>query len=511
MPIQVNASGLANAKSLIRQNKVDYESDWAFGADDGNSLLGTAGDNWSEYAKWHLAVDGDESENTKDHWKYPFGKNDKVYRRGVIAAKSRAAQQNASNIVAAADMLLEMIDSKQQQAAKGLIQRGLNMLDLLFHKSSPAVDVEDTTLPNDSPIAAVAANRKSGFVVFKDALTGEARWFAWVTNKWEDRDQQIITDSAHREFEGWLDQNPQYAPELWVWHTPGTARKNRADWWLYTHGFFLYSGVLSPEEAAAYNDEENIKALDTNDDVGMSHGFYVLKYDSNRRHILRYRTFEVSELPRDRAANPFTNFQAILKEAKSMFDNPVKREYLVKRLGAEKVAELEADTEGAEKALQSLGVSMKEFEADIAKEDAARFEERVAAAVTKTVEARTKAIADQIIAAMNPEGLQTIILGIQEKLAAHDTMLKQISVLEEAVEHLKETEDARIAEVIAPTSPFQWGSKSVQSVTNPDNDDGAVDIDKLPSDLRNDAKQIKSQQDTSWMRNAFSLAPPTGA
>lgn len=106
----VNTVGVNNAKALIRDGKVDLDSDWSFTADDGNAILGD--NNWAEYEKWFLCIDTEENEETKARYKYPYGKNDKVYRSGIIAAKQRSAQQKDDNIFKVADELLKMIEEK---------------------------------------------------------------------------------------------------------------------------------------------------------------------------------------------------------------------------------------------------------------------------------------------------------------------------------------------------------------------------------------------------------------
>lgn len=106
---RVNSDGVSHAKSLIRAGKVDMDSNWEFSADGGNKLLGE-NENWDNYAKWFLAVDTSANEKTKERYKFPYGKDGKVFRRGVIAAKQRAAQQGYQNIAEAADELLQIID-----------------------------------------------------------------------------------------------------------------------------------------------------------------------------------------------------------------------------------------------------------------------------------------------------------------------------------------------------------------------------------------------------------------
>lgn len=109
--ISVNTVGVENANSLIEAGKIDAESDWSFSADDGNAILGDPAD-WAAYRKWFLATDTDQEEETKAFYKYPFGKEGKVYRKGVIAAKSRAAAEGDDSVSSAADTLLKKIDEK---------------------------------------------------------------------------------------------------------------------------------------------------------------------------------------------------------------------------------------------------------------------------------------------------------------------------------------------------------------------------------------------------------------
>jgi HK97 family phage prohead protease len=115
MPVQLNGAGRAQAGGLIRQGKVDRTSSWSFTAADGNALLGDP-PNWGRYSKWFLGKEPGADPKSKAAWKYPYGKNGKVYRRAVIAIKSRAAQQNATAIASAADRLLQAIDRNQEDA-----------------------------------------------------------------------------------------------------------------------------------------------------------------------------------------------------------------------------------------------------------------------------------------------------------------------------------------------------------------------------------------------------------
>jgi HK97 family phage prohead protease len=106
----LNLAGESHAHSLIAAGKVDRTSSWSFSKEDGDALLGKGGDDWETYGKFHLGIDRAATEKTKGRYKYPVGKDGKVYRSGVIAAKSRAGQQGDGAIEKAADSLLQKID-----------------------------------------------------------------------------------------------------------------------------------------------------------------------------------------------------------------------------------------------------------------------------------------------------------------------------------------------------------------------------------------------------------------
>ena len=107
----LNSSGAAHARALISSGHVDASSDWSFSAEDGNALLGPNSDDWANYGKWFMGVDASADPNTKDHYKYPFGKNGKVYRSAMAAIRQRASQQNDDSIFAAAGSMMDMMDA----------------------------------------------------------------------------------------------------------------------------------------------------------------------------------------------------------------------------------------------------------------------------------------------------------------------------------------------------------------------------------------------------------------
>jgi hypothetical protein len=64
-----------------------------------------------QFGEWHLAIDTDASEGTKDRFGFPYGDFHRVHRSALIAAKSRAAQNGHDAVASAADDLLERLDA----------------------------------------------------------------------------------------------------------------------------------------------------------------------------------------------------------------------------------------------------------------------------------------------------------------------------------------------------------------------------------------------------------------
>lgn len=115
MAIKLNAAGEKNARARIAAGDYDAKAKWDITPADTNAMLGENGDDWTEYAKWFLAVDDAAGDDTKAHYKYPFGKGGKVYRSGLIAIRSRAAQQKETDVFDAAGKLIEDIDAKEDK------------------------------------------------------------------------------------------------------------------------------------------------------------------------------------------------------------------------------------------------------------------------------------------------------------------------------------------------------------------------------------------------------------
>jgi creatinine amidohydrolase/Fe(II)-dependent formamide hydrolase-like protein len=109
--MKVNNEALEKAKQLIDEGKFRINTPWRDAQPSEkaeNRYIDQHG--LKEYSAWYLALDPAAGEDSKDHYKFPFGDFNAVHRTGLVAAKQRAAQNHEEGVVAAADELLDLFD-----------------------------------------------------------------------------------------------------------------------------------------------------------------------------------------------------------------------------------------------------------------------------------------------------------------------------------------------------------------------------------------------------------------
>jgi hypothetical protein len=114
MAVKLNSSGYDHARSLIESGHavLDERDDWSEhrpSAQQENYLIAERG--FVEYRKWFLGIDDTERENTKEHYKFPYGDFRDVHRCAVLSAESRAGQYKHVDIELAAAHLHGMLDA----------------------------------------------------------------------------------------------------------------------------------------------------------------------------------------------------------------------------------------------------------------------------------------------------------------------------------------------------------------------------------------------------------------
>jgi hypothetical protein len=113
MAVKLNQRGYDYAKELVAEDRVviDERDDWSEhqpSADEENAFIEEHG--WREYGKWHLGVDDEKDEETKAHWKFPYGDFSAVHRCAILAAESRAGQRKYADIELAVAHLHGMLE-----------------------------------------------------------------------------------------------------------------------------------------------------------------------------------------------------------------------------------------------------------------------------------------------------------------------------------------------------------------------------------------------------------------
>src|SRR5713101_9969956 len=114
MAVKLNRTAYAYAQELVRAGKVvaddrDAWSEHQPSTAEENEFIRQHG--FAEYAKWHLGVDGDEDEQSKRRYKFPYGDFAKVHRCAVLTAESRAGQYKHHDVQETAAHLHGMIEA----------------------------------------------------------------------------------------------------------------------------------------------------------------------------------------------------------------------------------------------------------------------------------------------------------------------------------------------------------------------------------------------------------------
>jgi hypothetical protein len=303
-----------------------------------------------------LFVEPGEKRDGKRHLPYreASGKVDVAHLRNAISRLSQTATGQ--------DWLTPELRKRLQARArkiladtqKSLFARMADVFKSLLGIDGEPDDFEDMAATMDKEAegeSIVGPTAEAPFTVWK-SNDGTWRWLAIFTNRYRDKDNppEILTEAAHRDFEKAIDSGEWPMPELWPWHVP--YRIGVADGVAYDDcGFMLATGT--------FDDAEVGQRLAKQPNLGVSHGMptkEIRRDEDDSSLIVRYRTREISPLPMDVAANPYTGFMPL--EGKTMALSGEKAKWLRGILGDGRMVDLEAMVEGKSK--ETEGVEFKE-------------------------------------------------------------------------------------------------------------------------------------------------------
>lgn len=330
-----------------------------------------------------------------------------------------------------------------------------------------------TSFPRDRIIAAMKGSVEDDLSFTRDNLImrrskdgGEYYLMCIFTNRYRDRDVhsaphkggEILSGDAHAKYMSILDANPDMAPQLWSLHIPGTERKNRAHWWDYDGHFCYAEFKLDTEEASG------ISAFVKEYTPGLSHGFFVLKYDEKEAVIEEYFTYEISILPLEWAANQWTTIEMTRKELEMKL-SPERRAALVKLHGEDFVKGIETKGDSMLKLLQDLDVEMKSFQPEKETEPAA--EKKVEKTASAEVSEDSPVTQAEVVAAMETlhKAVGADIAELSKNIEKLYDVVKELSAdVYERITELSTSDTDRLAAkaAAAPISIIaNWMPKSV--------------------------------------------------
>lgn len=111
MSLVLNPTGLDQALKLAEQAQFRLNTIWAT-----NRPTDTAADTYiakhglDAYAAWHLAVDPNAPEGSKDRFQLPYGDFNSVHYSGVRSIKQIAERDGQPELREAADEILDLLD-----------------------------------------------------------------------------------------------------------------------------------------------------------------------------------------------------------------------------------------------------------------------------------------------------------------------------------------------------------------------------------------------------------------
>jgi len=290
------------------------------------------------------------------------------------------------------------------------------------------------------------------FTVWKDTDTGQYRWIAVYSNKWRDEDNppEILASKAHQDFVDAVDKGDWPQPEAWLWHVPGT-RFGVADFVAYDDlGFALASGTVDKEQ------EHIAEFLSTQEDLAMSHGMPVkeIERDENDPTIItRYRTIEISPLPRRAAANKYGTAIELIREVKMAIPEN-KRAFLADAMGEKGLESLEEKLADKAKELDELEIQSKEETLEEESEEEAAEE---AEPVEEPVEEESKEEAPEeetpeyVTASDVAAAVGAYLKPLIERLDKLDAIESAVAEQGKSIKELQKGTEEKVKETIAMT------------------------------------------------------------
>jgi hypothetical protein len=367
-------------------------------------------------------------------------------------------------------------------AAKALLDRSTEMPEPIGETKAAAEEFEV---------------ERGTFAVFKDR-DGEYRWLGLHSNNYRDKDGQWFSADAHKEYADWAMSEEGILPTLRLWHVPVDV--GDADHVSFDGNFMLSSGTFRKEW---YGLAEELKAAEGSD-LGMSHGFQYRPQDLRDGVYHKYRSFEVSVLPREAAANEFTAYFA--KDMPMLNENV--RAFLAEKGGEDLVRAAETTTDALKSAATEAGVDYKSVVDHIFKDDSTAVAEPPEAEATETPKAEATEEQPEATEATEqpeaeatetpkaeateeqPEGEKALTLDAIK--SAMEAVVAPIAAEVEELKRERKSDDERIAEMLRPKST---GHRAAFSASR----EGEEVPANVAEQMKVEETEEKAQGEASWV------------
>lgn len=341
------------------------------------------------------------------------------------------------------------------------------------------------------------------FVQFKQDDKGQYWFIGLYSNKFKDRQEEILSEKAHQEYVEWT-KATGIKPPVTLYHQPkmeegfwtkvmvayekgmiSTPAMNALLKDLYkeyaigeTETVFFSNGFVGVV-AKVYDDRVQwVKnMIEMKKDWGMSHGFVSFKMDANICE--RYRSFEFTVLLRSRAANVET-FSLFMEKQMDKKDKEI-----LDQIQKGTAEQIEQATEERREVLESAGTEFKENP----EETPVVEDEKQTVEVEKTVELSAELL-KQIVDSLQ---LEVLVKTIKERFDAIEaTIDAKVAAVEGRVKAVEVDEDTKIANLYAPNFAQLFAQ------LGPANSEGT----KVSDDKQ---KEIESQKgtDVSWLQGLY--------
>lgn len=251
------------------------------------------------------------------------------------------------------------------------------------------------------------------------------------TNNAEDKDAEIFTGKSLKDYEARVDMGLTPKPDLWVWHG-GKAVKIGTTEQISTvekNGVVIMSAIGKFDDSpraqkakAFYNESKEIH--------GMSHGFTYPAARKEGRVYHSFNTFELTVLPIEAAANPYTAFDSKEYEMKE-----AKRAYYEKVFGKEEADKIVSEMEGKAATLSEIAEYKEFFSISDATAPEGEKEHNHA---DSEVDTALKAIVADVIPEMGEltQGQLGIMKKVKEQSSTIESLQKSIKAMQAQIKEM---------------------------------------------------------------------------